>query len=149
MGSDRLISLARDVNESMVGHTIRSATDMLGSPPATLTVLGVAYKGDVSDTRRTPALPFVRRAQNAGYDVRVHDPHVESFTVDPESLDEAVADSDCLAIVTDHSEYEDLDPTALAERMATPQLLDSRAVVDDEAWRDAGFVVRVLGDGTC
>lgn len=148
VGSDRLISLARDVNESMVGHTIRSATDLLGDPPATLTVLGVAYKGDVADTRRTPALPFVRRAQNAGYDVRVHDPHVEEFEVDPEPLADAVDGSDCLAIVTDHSEYEELDPEALAERMARSRLLDTRAVVDDEAWLDAGFAVRVLGDGT-
>ncbi|WP_435102076.1 nucleotide sugar dehydrogenase [Halarchaeum sp. P4] len=148
VGSDRLISLARDVNESMVGHAVRSATTLLGEPPATLTVLGVAYKGGVADTRRTPALPLLRRAQNAGYDVRVHDPHVESFAVDPEPLADAAAGSDCLAVVTDHDAYESLDPDALAERMATPRLLDTRNVVDAERWRDAGFTVRTLGDGT-
>ena len=42
-------------------------------------VFGVAYKGGVDDTRETPALKFIKLAENEGYKVKVHDPHVKEF----------------------------------------------------------------------
>ncbi len=44
-----------------------------------ITVFGVAYKGGVYDTRETPALKFIKLAENEGYKVEVHDLHVKEF----------------------------------------------------------------------
>ncbi|MFC5368244.1 nucleotide sugar dehydrogenase [Salinirubrum litoreum] len=154
--STRLISTARAVNDGMAHHaaglvreTLRDAfaASMPVDRRPTVTLLGVAYKGDVSDTRETPALPITRLLQSAGYEVRVYDPHVESFAVDPVALAEAVTDSDCLLLVTDHAAFHDLDPTEVGEAMATRTLVDTRNHLDADRWREAGFSVRVLGDG--
>lgn len=144
----RLISLAREVNDTMPVHTLRLVDELVPDPPGTrLTVLGVAYKGGVDDTRETPARRFVRLAQNEGYEVRAHDPRVESFSHELSDFDAAVDGSDCLVVVTDHPEFEDLDPGAIAPAMRRPAALDTRGILDRERWADAGFTVRRLADG--
>lgn len=152
---DRLLSAARRVNDGMASHVfrlVRETTEGVGVEvgAGTLAVLGVAYKGNVGDTRRTPALPFVRLARNAGYDVRVYDPHVapDDFDPAPEPLDRAVEGSDCLVVLADHDEFRELDPAALAPAMDAPAVVDARGVLDVDRWTAAGFDVRTLGDGT-
>jgi UDP-N-acetyl-D-mannosaminuronic acid dehydrogenase len=146
---DRLVSMARSVNDSMAKHVaslVQGATDR---PEATVTLLGVAYKGDVGDTRETPALPIASLLRNVGRTVRAHDPFVdpEAFPVDLEPLDAAVTDADCLLVVTDHTEFHDIDPERVAGLMRGRTVVDTRAVLDREAWEAAGFDVTVLGDG--
>jgi UDP-N-acetyl-D-mannosaminuronic acid dehydrogenase len=156
VSTTRLISTARDVNDGMASHAVglvresldAAADDAPSTSRPAVTLLGVAYKGDVSDTRETPALPIAQQLQNTGHEVRVYDPHVESFEVAPVSLAEAVTDSDCLLLVTDHAAFHDLDPAAVGEAMATRTLVDTRNHLDVDRWRAAGFSVRVLGDGT-
>jgi UDP-N-acetyl-D-mannosaminuronic acid dehydrogenase len=145
---DRLISVAREINESMAKHVAGAVRDTLDPDRrATVTLLGAAYKGDVSDTRETPARPIARLLRNLGHEVRVYDPHVEAFEIDPVSLDRATADSDCLVVVTDHSEFEDLDPGRIADGVRRRTIVDTRAIIDRERWEAAGFDVAVLGDG--
>jgi UDP-N-acetyl-D-mannosaminuronic acid dehydrogenase len=145
----RLISTAREINDGMAGHLLRLVRETLnGAPGRAITVFGVAYKGDVADTRETPALPFIELARNAGYDVRVYDPYVEDFAIAPQPLDAAIEGSDCVVVLADHGEFETIDPAAFADRMRNRTVVDSRAIVDRERWREAGFRVRVLGDGT-
>ena len=146
---DRLISAARDINDSMARHVmrlVRRATADVDDP--TIAVFGVAYKGDVADTRETPALPFCRLARNAGHEVRVHDPLVAEFDPAPVSREEAVEGADCVVIIADHSAFAGMDPGELSG-MATRTVVDTRAMLDADRWRSAGFEVRVLGDGTC
>jgi len=147
-GSARLVPLARDVNDSMPDHVlglVRQAVGGIRSPQ--VAVLGVAYKGNVGDTRETPARRFIRRARNDGYGVRVHDPHAERF--DEELMDlEAVLDgADCAVVLTDHDEYARLGPAAF-EGMDSRRVVDARAVVDAAALREGGVAVTVLGDGS-
>jgi UDP-N-acetyl-D-mannosaminuronic acid dehydrogenase len=145
----RLISAARDVNDSMVlrtlGH-VRELTDGVSTPR--LTALGAAYKGGVSDTRRTPTRRFAKLAENEGCEVSVTDPHVSDFERPIESLSQAAADSDCLVLLTDHDAYRSLDPDEVAGLMRQPAVVDTRGLLETERWRDAGFAVRRLGDGS-
>ncbi|SEP29132.1 UDP-N-acetyl-D-mannosaminuronic acid dehydrogenase [Halogranum amylolyticum] len=146
----RLISVARDINESMAVHTLRHVRRLVDTVAhAQVTVLGVAYKGNVDDTRETPALRLLRLAENEGFDVRASDPRVDDkdFTYPLSDLDAAVADSDCLVVVTDHAEFTDLDPSRLAAQMRQPAVVDTRGILDPERWRNAGFTLSRLGDG--
>jgi len=145
----RIISLAREINDSMPHHVLNLVKELLGGiRNATITVLGVAYKGDVDDTRETPALKFIKLAENGGYKVKIHDPCVKSFEYPLFSLQEAVKGSDCLVLVTDHSSFKQLDPAKLSPIMRNRNLVDTRNTLEREKWIDAGFKVKVLGDGT-
>jgi len=143
----RIVNLAREINDSMPRHVLRLVKELGIGTHSTITVLGVAYKGDVDDTRETPALNFIKLAENEGYEVKVHDPLVKSFEYEILSLEAAVKDSDCLVIITDHSKFKELEPGEIARLMRKRNVVDSRNILDKERWERAGFKVKVLGDG--
>ena len=145
----KIIALAREINDSMAGHVLKLVRGLVGERrQARIAVLGVAYKGNVGDTRESPALRFIRLAENEGLQVRVCDPLVSQFEYELHPLEEAVRNSDCLVVLTDHSRFREIDPTAVAELMRARNLVDSRNLLDHERWRAAGFRTKVLGDGT-
>ena len=131
----------------MPRHVLRLVKELGIGTHGTITVLGVAYKSDVDDTRETPALKFIKLAENEGYKVKVHDPLVKSFEYDILSLEEAVKDSDCLVIITDHSQFKQIEPGEISKLMRKKNVVDSRNILDRDRWEKAGFEVKVLGDG--
>jgi UDP-N-acetyl-D-mannosaminuronic acid dehydrogenase len=121
-----------------------------------IAVLGVAYKGDVDDVRNSPGLAIARQLQDTvaeasasvspdGGDppvtVRLNDPHVEDQTLDLQSLDEATQGVDAVVITTDHDAYTEIDAERLAARMAGDLVVDTKAIVDRHAWKQAGLDV--------
>jgi len=57
-------------------------------------------------------------------------------------LDTVVADADVVAVMTGHSGYFKLEPSALKEHMGKdrPVVVDGRNVVDPDAWIGRGDV---------
>jgi UDP-N-acetyl-D-mannosaminuronic acid dehydrogenase len=143
----RIVNLAREINDSMSRHVLRLVKELGIGAPGTITVLGVAYKSDVDDTRETPALKFIKLAENEGYTVKVHDPLVKSFEYEILGLEEAVKDSDCLVVITDHSKFKKIEPEKISKLMRAKNVVDSRNILDRERWAEAGFKVKILGDG--
>jgi UDP-N-acetyl-D-mannosaminuronic acid dehydrogenase len=142
----RIVNLAREINESMPRHVLRLVNELGIGAHGTITVFGVAYKSDVDDTRETPALKFIKLAENEGYNVKVHDPLVKIFEYAILGLEDAVEDSDCLVIITDHSKFKGIDPREISKLMRAKNVVDSRNILDKKIWKKAGFNVRVLGD---
>ena len=146
----RVVSLAREINDSMPNHVLRIAKEMLnGVDNPTITVFGVAYKGDVDDARETPALRFIRLAENEGYEVKVYDPYVKKFKYEILGFEDAVKDSDCIVLITDHTQFKETNPEEIAYRMRNKNVVDTRNALDVGRWKETGFNVKVLGDGRC
>jgi len=144
----RIISLAREINYSMPDHVLSLVHNLAGDIESpVITVLGVAYKGDVDDTREAPALKLIELAEHDGYKVKVHDPLVKSFEYPLYSLKEAARGSDCLVLITDHSSFRQIEPEEPSRLMRHKNLVDTRNILEHEKWRKAGFEVMVLGDG--
>lgn len=112
----RFIQLAGEINTEMPQYWVDKVQDALNEVGKALRgsrilVLGVAYKKDIDDVRESPALDIMELLRLKGAEVTYHDPHVQSFTRDGESLfsvadlDAALAAADCVVIVTDHSAY--------------------------------------------
>ncbi len=142
----RMVNLARSINESMpnvVMNGIRPLLQDIKNP--VITILGVAYKGNVDDWRETPALKLIKLAENEGYSVKIHDPYVKQFLYPVYNLDESLEGSDCIIIVTDHSDFKSLDPTKIS--MRTKNLFDTRNMLNHCKWRESGFEVKLLGNG--
>lgn len=143
--SARLILTARAINDQMPGvvaRMIRSAVHGIRRP--TITILGVTYKGNVADTRESPALSLIARLA-PGWQVRCHDPYAQRFSHALLPLESAVRGSDCLVIVADHEEYRKLDVFQLAAMMRHAILVDTRNHVNRQTWEEAGFLVYTLG----
>lgn len=144
--SFRLISLARQINDSMpnyVLHAVRDLVQDVNNP--VITVLGVAYKADVDDARETPALKFIKLAENEGFQVKVHDPLVESFPYPLLDFEDAVKDSDCLVLITNHAVFRDMNPQIIGEMMHQKNIVDTRNILSLDGWVSAGFSVKLLG----
>ncbi|MBL4848574.1 MAG: nucleotide sugar dehydrogenase [Planctomycetes bacterium] len=113
----RFIELAGEVNAAMPEFVLSKVADALNARgkaflEANILILGVAYKPDVSDIRESPALVLIERLRSKGAQVSYHDPHVPRLTrgrhysIDLESVElseAALAASDAVLIVTDHS----------------------------------------------
>ena len=144
----------------MPGHVIEMLREELGSLEGKrIALLGVAYKGNVGDTRQSPTLDLAAELQEAvadeqkaaadggrsqlaeGIDIRLHDPYVEDQTLDLVGLEEAVSGADAVVIATDHDEYEELPIDRFEEQMAGSLIVDTKAVLDVDAWTKEGFTV--------
>jgi UDP-N-acetyl-D-mannosaminuronic acid dehydrogenase len=155
-GALDLISTARNVNDGMVEFVIELLeAELTAFDDAKVAVLGVAYKGNVSDTRMSPGLRLARTlgsqeqtplAADGGAgvcrEIALHDPHVTDPTLDLTDLESATEDADAIVLTTDHDEFEQLDPGQLRERMADTVVVDTKAILDSDEWRSAGFTVQ-------
>lgn len=146
----RIISLAREINDGMPVHVLHEVRKMLNDikrEELSITIFGVAYKGDIGDTRETPALKFIRLAEKERYRVKIYDPHVkgEDFEYPLLSLEDAVKNSDCIVVLTDHNEFKSLSPDKIGEFMRTKKIFDTRNCLEHEKWRENGFEVEILG----
>lgn len=157
----RLVETARAVNDTMPGHThelIRDGLAVAGKDPATakVAVLGLAYKNNTNDMRDTPVRPVVDALRANGTRVVLYDPLISADAVEAEfgmkpspTFEDAVRDSDCVAVLAGHEPFRNLDFADLARRVSMPcVIIDGRAYYDKEtlaAVRAAGFVYRGIG----
>jgi UDP-N-acetyl-D-glucosamine dehydrogenase len=128
----RFIEVAGEVNSEMPIFWVRKVADRLNDRGkavrgSKVLVLGVAYKKDIDDIRESPALDVIRLLHQQGAIVSYHDPFIARVDEDGEHLqsvpltEAAVRASDCVVIVTDHS---DLDYAMI--RRAAPCVVDTR-----------------------
>ena len=155
-----LIRTARRVNDSMPGHVADLLSEALGSLNGNaIALLGVAYKGNVGDTRQSPALDLAAELQTRatkpptgttdggitiesepeGVEVLLHDPFVDDQVLNTVALDQAVAGADAVVVTTDHDEFAELDPGRVREQMNGSLVVDTKALLDPDEWRSNGF----------
>lgn len=142
--TSKMISLAREINDSMPNFVVNKTREMIKNiTDPTITIFGVAYKGNVDDTRETPALKIIKLAENEGFKVKCYDPFVEDFEYELYSLEQSVEGSDCIVIVTDHEDFKNINPNNLS--MDNKNIVDSRNIIDKASWEEAGFNVIKVG----
>ncbi|MBV9079825.1 MAG: hypothetical protein JO102_01760, partial [Elusimicrobia bacterium] len=146
----RLIRLARNVNDRMpVTVTEKIARLMEGKKSGKITILGLAYKGNVDDDRESPAVAIVRHLQKQypQWELGIYEPHVRSREFKTVGVEDAFRGSDLAVVLTAHDEYKFLDPAAVGGLMSRRVVLDTHNLLKSERWVPAGFVLHVLGAG--
>lgn len=142
-----LIKTARNTNDEMpnfVVKVIEKELKDIEKPVAT--IFGVAYKGNVGDTRLSPAQKIIPILLERGFEVRAYDPLVEDFQYELLPLEKAVIKSDCIIVLANHDTFNDLDLTAIFSIMRNNNVIDTKNCLSSK-WKEAGFRVRVLGNG--
>jgi UDPglucose 6-dehydrogenase len=120
-----------------------------------IAILGAAFKPDSDDVRDSPALDIAEQISQAGAVVTVHDPKAignakrrspELTFVD--TVDACVKDSNCILHLTEWREYREIDPLAIAKKVAETIIIDGRNALDRELWEKSGWRFRGLGRAT-
>ncbi|WP_337863863.1 nucleotide sugar dehydrogenase [Nitrososphaera sp.] len=128
--------LARNVNDSMPAYCVQEAIRLAGSVPESVAVLGLAFRGGVSDTRLSPTYAVVDELKKLGVkQVRVHDPLVKA--ADPalpqgatltSDIHEALDGAGLVILATDHPQYARLSQKELGA--GDVPVYDGRGVLD-------------------
>lgn len=147
--SARLLESARTINEEMPEHMIKLIKEGFGELGQSVagkrvSVLGLAYKGDTDDTRGTPSEYLIKRLKELGAKVVVEDPYVKQKEFRQVSLQEALR-SDCLAIMTNHSEYHKINLSELSKN-GLKLIVDGRNVFNKEEVTNSGILYKGVGN---
>ncbi|WP_336882103.1 nucleotide sugar dehydrogenase [Priestia koreensis] len=123
-----LIADARAINNSMPKFVLEQVRKLVSRKGEKVTVLGLTYKGDIDDVRESPAMDIVSLLNEEGYNVGIYDPHVSQSQVSFKlsTFEEAILQSSCLLVLTDHSEFKDLDEHLIVNKMQRAVVLDTR-----------------------
>src|ERR1022692_921018 len=114
----------------------------------TIGLLGLAFKPDTDDLRDAPSLHIAERLLQMGARGKAYDPIAMNACREQrpdlrirccDSPLELASESDALVLVTEWSEFRDLDLPALARAMTRPILVDGRNLFHPDAARAAGF----------
>ena len=150
----RFIALAREINNHMPIHMALLIEDALISQglaihDANITILGAAYLENSDDTRNTPAATLVSVLESKGATVTIHDPYVSEWEFGSQTIEKdlkkAAQDADCLALVTKHREYTEMDLKSLGKLMRTSVFVDGRNLLDEDDAISMGFEYRAIG----
>lgn len=122
----RFVELAQEINATMPNYVARRLQDVLNEDGlairgASVLLLGVTYKPNISDQRESPAVPLARHLLQLGARLAFHDPAVATWRVGDhelervDDLEAAVSRSDLVVLVQNHASY-DVDALAAASR---------------------------------
>src|SRR3990167_6370292 len=108
-------------------------------------VLGLAYKGNVDDTRESPSFEVINILKTKGADVFVFDSHVKAGS-NVKDLDELLNKSDYIVLVTDHNEFRQMDLEKLKKNKILV-LIDGRNCLDKDKIKSMGISYHGIGRG--
>ena len=148
----KIIKDALEINASMPDYVAEMAEKELSAAgkelaSSSICILGLAYKGNVSDARESPGYEIYLRIKEMGADVSVHDPFVPEYMgyVPVADIYEAVKGKDALIIATEHNLYKSLDWARIKSLMNDrPIVIDTKNIIPDSI---QGFIVKKLGVG--
>jgi len=137
--------LGRNVNDSMPAYCVGEAVKLIdgtGISQSIIALLGLAFRGGVSDTRMSPTYKIIEELKKLKVkEIRVHDPLVASDPSLPQdivltsSLLKAVQGADLVILVSDHPEYRNLTQQDL---VGTP-VYDGRGILDTSKFAEGRF----------
>jgi UDP-N-acetyl-D-glucosamine dehydrogenase len=150
----RFIETSGEINEFMKVHTVNLAEKGLKQVGkriygANITVMGLAYKRNINDSRESPAVEIIEELVRVGANVRVYDPFVPSIKTrigvftSAEDRDTALAGADCALFLVDHDVFRNIPPVDFSRIMASPVIVDGKNLFTD----GDGMVYMGIGKG--
>jgi len=135
-----------------------------------IAILGFAFKANTNDTRESPAINICKKLLEEGCNLNIYDPKVSLEQIDNDlhnesifylnkfnkektwqvskSIVESVIGTDAIIILTDWSEFYNLDFKDITERMRSPYwIFDTRNVVNISEAIKYGMKVWKIGNG--
>jgi UDPglucose 6-dehydrogenase len=149
----QLLNAVIEVNELQKRRVMSKLHKHLGSLVGKrVALLGLAFKPNTDDMREATSLVLSARLQADGATVIAYDPVAEDearklisgIDFAPSAAD-CVDGADAIVLVTEWSEFKELDWDDVAQRMGGSVVIDGRNALDAEAIRAAGLVYEGIG----
>lgn len=152
-----LLEATQEVNRSQRQIVVQKLQEKLRILKGrTIGLLGLAFKPETDDLRDAPSLTIAARLLEMGARVKAYDPVAMTACRQQypglkiqycESAAAAARGADAILVVTEWSEFANLDLVVLRQEMNRPILIDGRNALDaTEAYR-AGFEYVGIGSG--
>jgi UDPglucose 6-dehydrogenase len=152
-----MLDATLNVNRRQVAVAMHVLEEALGDLcDRRLAVAGLAFKGGTDDVRDSPALVLVEALLTAGCTVAVHDAHAmhraQAMLRDRVrycvSAYDACAGASALILANDDRTYTQLDWESVAQRLASPNVIDLRNRLEPSAVTAAGLQYAGVGRRT-
>ncbi len=141
-----IIEDARMLNDNMPEYSANEAMQIVNGK--NITILGLAFRGNVADARLSPSYNIIDELLKNGYNVTLHDPYVNEQAV-PDNvrftrdMEEAIRDADLIFIATDHDEYKELDEDYIRSININARIYDGRGIFANKGFKKIKGIGRI------
>jgi UDPglucose 6-dehydrogenase len=150
----KILKAVEDVNSAQKTRLVARMRAHFGTLKGkTIGVWGLAFKPRTDDMREAPSIPMIKALLAEGADVQAYDPEAtkvakgifgNKVTFTTKNYD-ALKGADCLAIVTEWSEFRRPDFEKMRKLMRSPVIFDGRNLFTPEQMKQSGFTYYSIG----
>ena len=164
--------MSRNINDSMPAYSVERAIELLkkqgennnskkqggehlkkdfvNKGEVIITLLGLAFRGGVSDTRLSPTYKVIEEFQKLKVkEIRIHDPLIindpslsgKQNIILTSNLDEAIQGTDLVMLIADHPEYR----TLTTDNLGGAPIYDGRGILDRSKFDHSAFASIGIG----
>ena len=143
----RTIQAAIETNAHQKKRMVKKLQALTGDfSGLTIGILGLAFKSKTDDVRESASLEMVGSLLKAGAQVKAYDPEANTTFAEfyPQityckTWEEAVKDTDAVAVMTEWNEFRTMDAKTLKNLMKSPIILDTRNILSRKELQKNGF----------
>ena len=151
-----LLQYSRRINDNMPKKCVQDAVNLLlknkiKPKNAKIAVLGLGFRGDVTDTRLSPTYDVVTEFIKQGCNVTIHDPYIFEDKDLPKSvslsknLKDVTKEASLIFISSDHKMYSKLTPKSFSKRKKPILFFDGRNILSKKNFTSAK--IQTIGNG--
>ena len=147
----KILEFARKTNDFMPKKCVNDALELLKKKKikikgSKIAILGLGFRGEVSDSRLSPTYTVVSEFLKKGCQVAVHDPYIfndKNLQVQvllTKDLNIVVKDASLIFISTDHKMYSKLNNKSLASAKKPLLIFDGRNILNKKNLRNTSIL---------
>jgi len=149
----KLLKAVQEINYGQKKHFVNKIEKALWVVKnKTIGVLGLAFKPNTDDMRFAPSIDIITDLQKEGAKIKAYDPksvqkakEVLRDVIYCSNPYEAAKDADALVILTEWSEFKDLDLKRIKSLMKHSLIIDGRNIFNPEEVKKHGFAYISIG----
>lgn len=147
----KMVESARRINDLMPVKCVNDSLKLLAKhninqKGAKIAVLGLGFRGEVTDSRLSPTYTVVKEFQKKGCVVQVHDPYILKDDELPKSvklssnLNKVIKNASLIFISSDHKLYSKLNSKSLANALKPLLVFDGRNTLDRNNFKNSSVL---------
>lgn len=147
----KMVEFARKTNDQMPVKCVNDSLNLLAKNKikargAKIAVLGLGFRGEVTDSRLSPTYTVVKKFLKEGCKVSVHDPYIFEDDLLPPSvklssdLNLVVENASLVFVSSDHKAYAQLNQNSFSKAKKPLLVFDGRNVLNKNNFKDSSLL---------